>query len=304
MNTNTYANPPSEATIRMPLTRERIQANLQLLGDLPSPSPIVAHLTATLSRDDVEVIEVESIIHRDPVIAAKVVSAANAAAYASHTPTTTVRGALMRLGLLRVRRLTLLISLYNALPRWEAFHEAYWRHSLAVAHAAEVVVRRVGAWQPGSSPEALFLSGLVHDIGVLVLLSHYPKHYAAVTAFAGEQGASLSAAELTVLGIDHGDIGASLIEHWSLPDEIAQTVRYHHRPHLAAPEHRWAASVLRLADAACAREPTWDLGEGEQIEAGDPAVAELGIVGEALESLLDETRTEARRAMSVLENAR
>ena len=285
------------------LTRERIQENLQLLGDLPSLSPVVAQLIATLGSEDVSVGEVEAIIRRDPVIAAKVVSSANAAAYASHTPTTSIRGALMRLGLLRIRRMAVLISLYNAVPGRAAFQEAFWRHSLAVAHAVEVVAREVAAAKPGLgvNPDMVFLAGLMHDIGLLVLASHYPKQSTAVGALAGERGIPLWEAEVELLGVDHGEIGACLIEHWSLATEIAQAARYHHRLTQAPPEHRWIAAVLHVADAVCCDEPSWDLGEGVTLAPDDPALEEIGVALDALAPTLEEARAEARSATEVLE---
>jgi len=285
------------------LTTERIRENLQLLGDLPSLSPVVAQLISTLGREDVSVGDVEAIIRRDPVIAAKVVSSANAAAYASHTPTTSIRGALMRLGLLRIRRLAVLISLYNAVPGREAFQEAFWRHSLAVAHAVEVVAREVAASKPGIgvNPDMVFLSGLMHDIGLLVLASHYPKQYTAVGALAGDRGIPLWEAEVELLGVDHGEIGACLIEHWALPSEIAQAARYHHRLALAPAEHRWVAAVLQLGDVACSDEPSWDLGEGVTLDSANAAREALGLSLDGLAPIIDAACAEAREATSALE---
>lgn len=290
-----------EATAPSVLTKERIRENLQVLGDLPSLSPVVAQLIATLGVDDVSVGEVEAIIRRDPVIAAKVVSAANAAAYASLSPTTSIRGALMKLGLVRIRRLALLISLYNVMPGRRAFQELFWRHSLAVAHAAEVIARHVAESRPAVNPDVVFLAGLMHDIGILVLASHYPKQYAAVSAVAGETGMPLWEAEVSVIQIDHGEIGACLGEHWSFPPEVVEAMRFHHRLDLAPSQHRWSAAIVRLADAICTQEPAWDVGEGGVVASDDPTLAELGIGEDEFPALLEETRAEAKRATAVLE---
>jgi HD-like signal output (HDOD) protein len=295
----------------MRLSREQIAEDLQALGDLPTLSPVVAHLTATLSRDDVGLLEVEEIILRDPVVAAKVLSAANAAAYASHTPTTTIRAALMRLGLVRVRRLALLMSLYNAMPGQRALEVAYWRHSLAVAHAADVVARYATCRPADANPDTVFLAGLLHDLGVLVLADHYPRHHAAVVAARTPRGPGPDAAprgnlprweaEREVLGLDHGTIGACLAEHWAFPSEITAAIQFHHRPAEAPPEHAWATAVVHVADAAAASEPAWDLGEGAVLLPDAPALAALGLAGAALDTMLEEMRTEARRATTTLE---
>ena len=95
---------------------KRIASDIDVLSDLPSPSPVVARLSSTLGDDDVEVRTIEEIIGQDPVVAGKVIHAANAAAYASHTPTASIRAALLRLGVIRVRRLAMLFGLFNAYP--------------------------------------------------------------------------------------------------------------------------------------------------------------------------------------------
>lgn len=293
-----------ELTVGLTLTREGVKANLNVLGDLPSLSPVVAQLTATLGRDDVGVTQVEAIIHRDPVIAAKILFAANAAAFASHTPTTSVRAALMRLGFLRVRRLALLISLYNAVPPAQhTLQEAFWRHSLAVAHAAEVIGRHAMTRKPDADVESVFLAGLMHDIGVLVLSSHYAQQYAAVSAHAGEHGLTLPAAEMSVLALDHGEIGACLAEHWQFPPDTAAAIRFHHRVEEAPKEHRWEAAVIRLADAASSMDSSWDLGEGSTLSEEEPWLEDLGLKADALPEILEETRVEATRATAVLAEA-
>jgi putative nucleotidyltransferase with HDIG domain len=182
--------------------------------------------------------------------------------------------------------------------------EAFWRHSLAVAHAAEIIGRHALAKKPDADPEAVFLAGLMHDIGVLVLASHYPKQYAAVSAYAGERGVPLPEAEVAVLDLDHGEIGACLVEHWQFPADTAAAIRFHHRVERAPEEYRWAAAVIRLADAASSMDPSWDLGEGSSLSEAGPWLEDLGIKEEALPEILEETRVEATRATAVLAEAR
>src|SRR5213593_1618739 len=91
----------------MPTLTERFVADIEGLSDLPSLSPVLAHLIATLGREDASVAEVAAIIRQDPVIAARVLRAANSAAYIGRSPVSSIRDALLRLGLARIRRLAL-----------------------------------------------------------------------------------------------------------------------------------------------------------------------------------------------------
>jgi putative nucleotidyltransferase with HDIG domain len=275
----------------------RIGDDLEALGDLPALSPVVAQLNATLGREDVGVNEVEAIIRRDPVIAARVVSAANAAAYATRTPTTSIRSALMKLGLARVRRLTLLVSLYNAMPLPRTLRQTFWRHSLAVAEAADVIARRGAA---AVVPDVVFLSGLLHDIGLLVLMSHYKTEFARVRAAASQYG-SLDEAERDLMGVDHAEIGARLAEYWTFPDAIVTAIRFHHRPSLAPPEQAMAATLICLAEAICASDPSTDLQEGAVLDVED-ALGRLDVEAEDRATFFESVRGEALRAAASLDS--
>jgi HD-like signal output (HDOD) protein len=281
---------------------ERFLADIEGLSDLPSLSPILGQLIATLGREDASVADVAAIIRQDPVIAARVLRSANSAAYAGRSPISSIREALLRLGLVRVRRLALVASLYDAVPvrGTRVAREVFWQHSLAVAHGCEIVVREAPGIPDDADPEGAFLSGLLHDLGLLVLESHYPKEAAAVKRHADGEGVPLFDAELAVLNTDHGELGALLAGHWSMPEVITAAIRAHHRLELAPEAFRWAASVVHLADYIACSEHIADLDEGVA-ERFNPVVFEvLGVAEANLTPLVEEVRTETRKAASVL----
>jgi len=286
----------------MPTLTERFVADIEGLSDLPSLSPVLAHLIATLGREDASVAEVASIIRQDPVIAARVLRAANSAAYAGRSPCSSIRDALLRLGLARIRRLALVASLYDAVPvrGTKAAREIFWQHSLAVAHGSEIIARHAGGLPDEVDPESVFLAGLLHDIGLLVLESHYPKEAAAVKRHADAHNVPLCVAELEVLHTDHGELGALLASHWTMPESIATAIRAHHRLDLAPADHRWSAAVTHLADYLVSQEAIADLNEGSAIRFDNAAVEVLGLFPESLIQITEETRSEARKASAVL----
>ena len=282
----------------MPTLTERFVADIEGLSDLPSLSPVLAHLIATLGREDASVAEVAAIIRQDPVIAARVLRAANSAAYIGRSPVSSIRDALLRLGLARIRRLALVASLYDAVPvrGTRAAREIFWRHSLAVAHGSEIIARHAIA-APDLDPESIFLAGLLHDLGLLVLESHYPKEASAVKSYAEAKGVALCLAELEVLQTDHGELGALLATHWTMPESIASAIRVHHRFELAPAEHRWNAAVIHLADTLVSQEEIADLNEGSSVVFESSAVEALGLFPETVMQITEETRAEARKAV-------
>lgn len=281
---------------------ERFVDDLEGLSDLPTHSPVLAQLLATLGRDDASLTDVAAIIRDDPVLSARVLRAANSVVYAARTPVATIREALLRLGFLTVRRLAMVVSLYTAVPsrKHQAAHEAYWQHSLGVAHASEAIARRVPEWPEEADPELLFLGGLLHDIGLLVLENHYPREYASVAEAAKAERMPFVAAERAVLETDHGELGALLARHWALPVAIEAMIRTHHEPETAAPAHRWSAHVVHLADFVCGSEGIGDFRENAS-EGVDAATCQaLGIGVDIVPDIVEETHQEVRRALSLL----
>lgn len=278
---------------------DRIDADLDLVSDLPSAPSVLVKLSATLGRADVELIEIEEIISQDPVVAGRVIHAANAAAYAAHSPTATIHNALLRLGVVRVRRLALLVGLYNALPE-RRLAGAFWPHSLAAASCAEVVTRTALPRPPGADPDAVFLAALLHDLGLLVLASHYPREYKALHEALAREGRPLDELEDAMLGIDHGAIGERLARHWLLPPPVCAAIRAHHRLDTVGPEHRGTALIVHLADSLCYRAGIAEMNEGVVLRPDDPALAELGIDEDMLAVLVVEAQLESQQAARAL----
>ncbi|HTY78987.1 MAG TPA: HDOD domain-containing protein [Candidatus Bathyarchaeia archaeon] len=276
----------------------RIATDIDVLSDLPSPSPVVARLSSTLGNDDVEVRTIEEIISQDPVVAGKVIHAANAAAYASHTPTASIRTALLRLGVIRVRRLAMLFGLFNAYPG-PRVPEGFWQHSLAVGHLTDVVVQHMTV-PVHASTDDVFIAGLLHDLGLLVLASHYSREYRAIREAAAQQQKPLDEVEDDVLGIDHGMIGEILAAHWTLPRPACAAIRGHHRIHLAGTDYRQHALIVHMAEAACSHAQLADIGEGVLLQPEDPAVSELGIGADSLTLILAEAQVQAERAAELV----
>ena len=193
-------------------------------------------------------------------------------------------------------------SLYDAVPvrGTRAAREIFWQHSLGVAHGSEIIARYAVGGPDDLDPESVFLAGLLHDLGLLVLESHYPKESAAAKHYADTKGVALCLAELEVLHTDHGDLGALLAAHWTMPDSITVAIRSHHRFDQAPPEHRWNTAIIHLADHLVSQEAIADLREGSAAHFDNEALEVLGLSPDALVQIIDETRTEARKAAAVL----
>jgi len=95
--------------------------------------------------------------------------------------------------------------------------------------------------------DKLFLAGLLHDLGRLVLFSKAPDKAMEIFALRTQRKMLLREAEQAVLGFDHARLGEELLRFWHYPANLTQAVAFHHQP-LAADVFPLESSVVHIAD--------------------------------------------------------
>ena len=288
-----------------PALVDRFAHDLDGLSDLPALAPMIARLLSTLDRRDVALAEVVQIVREDPGLAAQMLRMANSAAYAGRAPAASIRDALLRLGLREVRRLAMLLAVYNSVRVDPSLVDpgAFWSHSLGVARGTELVAEWLeaeGQWRADGPADSLFLAGLFHDVGLMVLTTHYPKDLFEVRDAATVRGCTFHEVESDVLGTDHTDMSVRLATQRGLSELTIAAMRDHHRAGSGPSGLPSPARVLRLAEALCADAGLPDPGEG----IGDPASRDdLGLPGEVLEEIAGSIGREAARAAALFQAA-
>jgi HD-like signal output (HDOD) protein len=103
---------------------------------------------------------------------------------------------------------------------------AFWRHAAACAVYASLLA----ASCPGTSPERVFVGGLLHDLGQLVILRKLPAAAGRALLLSRVEGLPDAEAETAVLGIDHAAVGRALLAGWHFPESLAAIAGDHHSP--------------------------------------------------------------------------
>ncbi len=121
------------------------------------------------------------------------------------------------------------------------------RHSRRTAHFAKAIAQADPALAP--SQDVCFLSGLLHDVGKLVLAEQFAAEFQQALALANEKNIRFSQAEKEVFGVSHAAIGAYLLSLWGFPPALVEAVRGHQelgeQPGAPSPMQ----AVLHAADA-------------------------------------------------------
>lgn len=102
----------------------------------------------------------------------------------------------------------------------------FWRHSMACAMAARIM----GKIKGGINIERLFLAGLLHDIGKVILHDKFPQLMRQARKRTELGRKPLHIAEAETIGMDHADVGGMLLAEWKFPLLLEHAVRYHHQP--------------------------------------------------------------------------
>lgn len=188
------------------------------------PLPVLAQeILMTVIDDYADLATLTAKISREPSIAGRVVGIANSALFTGMRPVLSIEGAVVRLGLQRVRMLAMSALLAEQFDprRCPPFKPArYWYHAISTANCAS----RLARFDPELDPDIAYLAGLLHNIGVLLLANVAPQPLAEALA-EREKAPERPLAELLRerLNTDHREAGRQLLASWGLPDQIAAT---------------------------------------------------------------------------------
>ena len=228
----------------------RLEALVRQVRDLPALPAAVVRVMQLTDDPKAGMADVARALASDQALAARVLKLANSAFYGASRRIATVSEAVVTLGMRTTRNLVMATSCQEMLERDVAGYAlprgALWRHSLACASAAQALAERARY----RATEEAFVAGLLHDIGKVVLSTYRKEEFARVLlrALAGDR--TFAEAEREVLGFDHAEAGARLLERWNLPSSLVLAVRYHHAP-LESPSVSLLPCLVHVADAVC-----------------------------------------------------
>lgn len=196
------------------------------LASLPS---IYLRLTEVTNDARSTSTDVARVIQEDTSLSARLLRLVNSAFYGFPSRVDTITQAINLVGTNQVMELALASSVLRAfegIPKERVDMDSFWRHSIGTAIAARTLAirRRV------PNAERLFVGGLLHDVGRLVLFLEEPDAMAQALEQATAEGILLVQAERAVFGFDHADVGRALLASWKLPPALQEAVGRHHAP--------------------------------------------------------------------------
>lgn len=286
-----------------PENQERVRRLVEKVHGLPTLPMMLSTINKLVMNPRTSAREVAQLISTDPALTSKVLQVVNSPFYGFPHRITTVTHAIVILGFNTMKSIVLSSTIFDIFrkdAKAGGFDRAeFWKHSIACGSAAKVLGRRFGY----PTLEEIFIAGLLHDIGKLVLDQFMHEKFAAALDLARTREGLLFDAEQEVLGITHADVGAWLFEKWSLSRGLVETTRCHHNTALAR-ESQKLAEIIHAADVL-ARAIRYGNGGDAKIPAlGEAACKSLGLAESLFDDLLRETGEEIEKATVFLDFAR
>ncbi|RME91002.1 MAG: HDOD domain-containing protein [Candidatus Hydrogenedentota bacterium] len=209
------------------------------IQDLP-PMPQVVSKILQLDENNVELSsdQLQALVSVDPALTAKIMKMANSAFFARSRKVSTLSQAITLLGFRTIKSLTLLVSasdLYNAKKAKKKIRKELWMRSVLAALTARVLAEKAGK---NHIREDCFVTGLMKNVGRLIMLLHAPDAYADIYSHSenGYKEDTLHTLEEKVFGITSPEVSRMALQEWNFPEVVIQSTYTSFKTPIESPE--------------------------------------------------------------------
>ncbi|MDY6979260.1 MAG: HDOD domain-containing protein [Pseudomonadota bacterium] len=212
----------------MSVTAVDLVRDIKQLVSLPEVSLRISRMA---EQGECTAVELGQVISQDASLSARLLRIANSPVYGLSSRVDTISRAVTLLGLQQIRDLvisTTATRAFDGIPTDLVSVEDFWHHSLYCG----LLAQELGEASSASRSESLFLAGLLHDIGQLVMFYKLPQHMhsALLRTLQVEDPLPMYRAEREVIGFDHAQVGEALAQLWKLPTNLRECIACHHEP--------------------------------------------------------------------------
>lgn len=185
----------------------------------------VTKIKQLIDDDATSMDDIAEVINYDPAIMSQVLKISNSALYKFPSTITTVSKAIQVIGTRSVYDLVLAYGVayaFKDLDKQVIDLDKFWELGVNCALLAKFFAEDIGIREP----EKLFVCGLLHNLGELVLVQVDPD--------VAKKGTQVSAHDRPLelqkkhLGFSYTDISAELLKLWGIPEDISQIIASTH----------------------------------------------------------------------------
>jgi putative nucleotidyltransferase with HDIG domain len=234
------------------IPEKRLKRIQRFISRMPSLSTTAAKVLEICNNPMSSPNDLNRVISLDPVLIGQVMKLINSAYYGIPNRITSLTRAIIMLGINTVKNLvmasTVMASLKGIRPLKTFAVDQFWMHSLCVGVTAKILARKQGV--PMFEHETYFVTGLLHDLGKIAMMSCFPEAYRNTLRKADYDQLSLCSCEVEDFGFTHCNVGHLIATKWKLGHEMIDAIRLHHDPFSAGNGAENIANSVALANQA------------------------------------------------------
>ena len=221
---------------------KKLEKRKIILPEIPS---VVFELNEVIANPMSSADHIAQVVNRSPSLTALLLKIVNSSFYGFPSKIGKVSHAVTLIGTREISGLALgisILTIFKNIPKEIIDMYSFLKHSLACG----ILSRILAAQKNFGQTEQLFVSGLLHDLGRLILYLYFADESRNILSRSRNNNKLLYEEEQDYLGCDHAQVGKQLMEQWKLPLILENNVLYHHKPSEA--QQPIPATIVHLAD--------------------------------------------------------
>ncbi len=214
------------------LTSTSIRLEIQKIKELP-PLPVIARqLLAAINNDDTSIGEIAKVIQSDPILTSRILGLANSAFFGFGRSLYNLTEAIVNvlgLDMVKALGLTMVMGGVFDVRKCSQFDIVrHWSHAFMTAELSMRMLPLVRS-EEKLQENQLFLYGLLHNFGILILVNKFPQLMTDIFTIAKKHPEKrLIHTEQALLDMDHHQAGSWLAQKWQLPADVSTVIERHH----------------------------------------------------------------------------
>lgn len=260
-----------------PVSAEAIRASLEKVYRLPPMPPMAMKIIQTVYDPNASAEDLAQWVELDPSVSAQIIRYASSPYYGYRGKVSSVREAITRvLGFELVGHIALGIASSRAFKverDGPLGLKAFWQHALSCAVLSQALARKIN--NPTLvNPATAYLSGLLHNLGVLLIGHLFQPEFSMLNKLVRNQPAEpLHKIEKRIIGLGqaqqvialgHGEVGAILLSNWNLPSAVVAACRHHNEVQFQGDEAPYV-QLVQIANVLLSHQGIGDLGRNNDL---------------------------------------
>ncbi|HDL18145.1 MAG TPA: HDOD domain-containing protein [Bacteroidetes bacterium] len=270
---------------------------LDKVYDLPTLPTVYMRISNLMNRDDISVKDIGDVIATDQSITIKILRLVNSTFYGFSRKIVSIQQAIVLMGFNTIRNTVLSVSVFDEFSEMdnEYFNlNRFWQHSIACGIISATVDKSLNT----GFRDEVFVSGLLHDIGKIILNKYFSTEFGQILAHAKKNHTSFYESERAIIGFSHNDLGEYLCDKWKLPFPLVESVALHHQPDNIRSSPK-LVSIIHLADTFSYYLQSGYLNDFKQPQLSPFILEELDIKKETVRDLFKGVKQEYEKSMEL-----